>query len=283
MDELVFNNCDSGFFSCCWLILYGIINYYNDNKILPNKINTTRMFNIYKNNENVDIMKLIFEEIEIKKRIKIPYKKNITASKTIYEAQFSDYKLINYEDLMPIINNYFTLNKNIIDKVKILENKYNISYENSCLIFYRGNDKITETTPPSYIEIINKALEYKQQNPQSIFFVQTDEYDFLQEVKKHIPDVIYFEEIPLIQKQMTTVATYYINNNNKINYLMYYVAAIKIFSNFKNIICTSGNGELFLAFFRGHSNGITQFLKRNKYIHGTKNIHYNSNEVKFWL
>ncbi len=73
-------------FSCCSLILEGIIKFYDKNKFLPNKINTTRMFNIYKTHKNSDIMKLIFEEIEIKNKIEIPYKKNITISETIYEA-----------------------------------------------------------------------------------------------------------------------------------------------------------------------------------------------------
>jgi hypothetical protein len=61
MDSIVFNDCDSGFFSNCNIILTNIIDYFNINKKLPKEIITYKLFNIYKSKQNQDIYKEIFD------------------------------------------------------------------------------------------------------------------------------------------------------------------------------------------------------------------------------
>ena len=38
-----------------------------------------------------------------------------------------------------------------------MEQKYNLEYDNICVLFYRGNDKQTETYIPCYNDIIERA------------------------------------------------------------------------------------------------------------------------------
>ena len=82
---------------------------------------------------------------------------------------------------------------------------------------------------------------------------------------------------------MTTVAQTYLNSSNKLTILEYYIASVYILSQLENIICTSGNGEIFMCFFRKNAHGIYQYLKKNEFIHGTKNPHFTKEETQYWF
>ena len=279
-NDITFGKCDSGFFSCCIIILMNIIDYYNKYHKLPLKIDTKKMLNVYQLYENHDV----FEHCFYEKDITIDFKDKITFSKTNHEAQFSDYKKTNFDLILPFIEKYYNPTEPIQSKIIELKEKYNINNEKQyCGVFYRGNDKIKETQQPSYYEVTNKALELKKNNHDIIFIIQTDEYEFLKHFLTIFPDSIYFTEIPVINKQMTTIAYVYQNNNNKLKILEYYIASIMIFSTLKHVICTSGNGEIFMCFFRKNANGIIQYLKKNEYIYGCYNQEYDSNELNVWF
>ena len=280
-DTIIFSECASGFFSTCSIILFNIVDYFNNNKKLPLSVDSKKMFEIYKTNIEDDIFNSCFYTNNNIIEYNIP----ITFSKTQFEPQFSDYKLINYEYLDPFIKKYFNPTKFITSKIEYLKNNYIINNtDNFCGVFYRGNDKIKETQKPSYQEIVNKALEMKINNENIKFIIQTDEYEFLEYFLKEFPDAIYFKEIPVIQNSVNTnVGRVFIDNTNKLDILGFYLASIYIFSSLKNIITTSGNGEIFITFFRGNSNGIHQYLKKNEYIHGIENREYDPYETKFWF
>jgi hypothetical protein len=280
MEEIIFGECDSGFFSTCSIILTHIINYFNKNKILPKKVDSQKMFGHYKINKNDNIFKICFNE----KEIIIPYINNVTYSKTIFENQFSDYKLLNYDQITPFIKKYYNPTDIIINFKKLLLSNYNINISNEhlCGIFYRGNDKVKETQKPPYNEIVNKANELKSKNENIQFIVQTDEKEFLDYFLSKFPNSINFKETPTIHSSMTTVAKAFEYNANKIFILGYYLASILIFSELKQIITTSGNGEMFMCFFRGNAEGVHQYLKKNEYIYGQRNIDYDINETNVW-
>jgi hypothetical protein len=279
-DTIIFGECGSGFFSTCSLILTYTFEFFNKNKKLPILIDSSKMFGVYKNHVNQDIYKICFYE----KDIDIKYEDDIFFSKTKMEGQFSDYKLLNFEKVLPFVRKYFNPTNFITEKIDYLESKYNINYNNNyCGVFYRGNDKIKETQKPPYEEVLIKALELKNKNPDVIFIVQTDEEEFLHFFLNNFSNSIYFKEIPVIQNSMTTVARAIENNLDKLDILGYFIASIFIQSKLKNIICSSGNCELFIVFFRENANGVFQYLKKNEFIHGTKNIEFNPNETQNWF
>ena len=100
-DILSVNLCYSGFFSNCFIILSSIIDYFNNNNKTPYKIDTSKTFMIYKDNNHQDIYNLCFYEDPMN----ILYNKEIKLSQEIFEPQFSDYKLLNFEDTKPFIKN----------------------------------------------------------------------------------------------------------------------------------------------------------------------------------
>ena len=61
--------------------------------------------------------------------------------KFLYISNFTPLK----GHLTPLINKYFSLSNKIKEIIKNIERKYNINYENICVLFYRGNDKNRET------------------------------------------------------------------------------------------------------------------------------------------
>jgi hypothetical protein len=271
---------NAGFFSCCTIKLTAIINFYNDKHILP-IVDSNDLFELYKLDVKDDISTIFFKNSEKENNFEIV--KNITFNNTGEENQFSNYKNLNYDVLIPFVNKYFKLTKTIIKKQNKLINKYGLDLDNTCAIFYRGNDKIIETTPPSYDDFIKKVKEYKNNNPNIKLLLQTDEKELKDRFFIEFPETINFNEIPTISKTMTTVAKHYKNDSNKLKIVKYFLASINILSKCKNVISTSGNCEMWIALFRGNAEGIIQYLQPNEYIYGIRNSFFNPDKKYFWI
>ena len=278
-ETILFNECGSGFFSNCNIILLNIINYFNINKKLPKEIITYRLFNIYKSQQNQDIYNEVFE---LDPYI-FNYEKDIKFNDEGFENQFSDYKLLKLNDISPFFQKYFKPNHIILNNVNILLNKYNIDLNNDiCGVFYRGNDKVIETQKPPYNEFILKAKELKEANSKIKFIVQTDEIEFLNTFLQEFPDSIFFSEIPAISSTNYTNVSRLLNNDNKTEHIINFVSIIYIFSKLKYLITTSGNCEIFIIFFRNNTLNLIQYLNKNKYIHGDLNKDYDEKITNFW-
>ena len=52
---------NAGFFSCCSIRLIDIIHYFNENKTLPDEVDSSEQFSLYKLDQN-DITSLFFKE-----------------------------------------------------------------------------------------------------------------------------------------------------------------------------------------------------------------------------
>ena len=276
---ITISDCYNGFFSCSFLILMSVFDYFNKYNKVPEFVDCSRTYSIYKKNQDENIYGLFFNQ----KDDDIPFNGEIIHSDEKMELQFSNYKLLPFSKIKPFIDKYFSLNQIIHDAVQTLQHKYNIDYQNSCGVFYRGNDKVTETQKPSYHEVIEQAQLVRNENPLMKFIVQTDELEFLNYFLNHFPDSIYFSEIPFINNQMTTVANVFKNSPQKTDYILFYIASIITFSKLNKLITTFGNGELFIMFFRNNADGVIQYLKKNEYIHGVKNFRFDPNETNVWF
>jgi len=154
-------NHNWGFFSCCSVKLHNIVNFINLNSKIPDYVDSSQEFSWYKN-EKKDITYEYFEHYDNIKDITINYPINYN-----HEYQYIDYSKLDYNKIIPIVKKYFSPSKQITDIIENLEEKYNLVYDNICVLFYRGNDKITETEICSYDEyllyanlIIKKILIY---------------------------------------------------------------------------------------------------------------------------
>jgi hypothetical protein len=269
-----------GFYSCCTVRIRAIINYYDTYKIFPDIVDSSKQFGFYKINENDgDITNYFFKDdnksITEKTIISDTLcEYNLSPAKDINEEQFTNYKLFNYSIIKPIIEKYFTVSNHIEDRIKFFEQKYTIDYDNTCAVFYRGNDKTRETYQPSFDEVIEQAIKIKNANHNIQFLIQTDVTEFAEKFKSSFCNVIQLQEIPTINNTAISSVQHSISPENRLECILLYNAAIQIIAKCKNIICTSGNGELWIMFYRGHANGVYQYLKP---------ANYNRDNRDFWI
>lgn len=256
-------NHNAGFFSCCTQRLRRIIDFYNENKFCP-LVDSSEQFLFYKINPNIDITDIFFENI-IDSNIEISDRIFFTKLKDkidCHSDQFTDYRLLNFDKINPFVEKYFKISSVIERKIKFFEQKYNLNYDNLCTIFYRGNDKHTETIIGGYDEFIEKAKQIKLNNDSTKFLIQTDDELFLRAFLLDFPDSIYFNELPRIHDKNTTVH-YQLPIHNRTNAAVDFLCATYIISKCDKIITHSGNCGLWAVLFRGNSEGVIQYLKNN--------------------
>jgi len=243
-----------GFFSYCSVCLYKIIQNFVSNKKLPDYVDMSQIFCTFKKDYSDDISYFFFNRNIIKKDILFDNNYNFFTN----DLQFTNYHKINYDIINPIINKYFTVSDEIKEIINQIEKKYNINYENTCCIFYRGNDKITETILPSYYEIYQQLINI----PNCIqFLLQSDETEFFDFFKSKLDNYIIFnDEIKHIRKQKKSINHVINDYNEKLKLVKNFLAIVIIMSKCKYIICNSGNISIWITYFRGNSNNVYQFL-----------------------
>jgi hypothetical protein len=256
---------NAGFFSCCHMKLFDIINYFNLNKKLPDIVDSSAQFKWYKINKEIDIT---YEYFENNKTTSITYNEFINTY-----CQYTIYSKINYTEIKPFINKYFSPSPLIKNIIKDIKDKYNIDYDNICVLFYRGHDKNRETLLCTYDEYIDKANIILKKHPEVKFLIQSDESEFIIKMREHFPNNSFHfkEEIRHMPKCNDSVDLWvYIPSPNlinvslirraKLNYIFskYYLAITIIMSKCKYIICGSGNCSIWIMFYRENGDNIFQ-------------------------
>lgn len=247
---------DTGFFSCSSVRLHDIIKFFNYFKRTPEVVDSSAQFSWYKQTgqENLDISYIYF--------------KNNTADKIEYlhdvdfhhEYQYSNYKELDYPSIRPFIDKYFAPSDEINNIIMNMESKYQLTdYDNLCVLFYRGNDKATETKLCEYSDIIEKAKSVQNENSNVIFLIQSDETEFINAMSAAFPNSFYFkEEIRHIPKSSTTVDKVFKSQNHEFS--KYYLAITIIMSKCKYIVCgSSGNCSIWIMFYRNNANNVFQY------------------------
>ena len=250
--ELIITH-NAGFFSCCSVRLHEIINYFNNNKLLPTIVNSSGQFKLYKINKLDDITFEYFEDYNNTNT-------NILYTKTIdykHRYQYNDYSKLDYKNICPFIRKYFNPSIEINNLISNIENKYEINYENICVLFYRGNDKNKETVITDYDEYIKKANELIVKNPNLKFLIQSDESEFIEKMFNAFPNSFYFkDEIRHMNKCNSSVD--YTMRNNICLFSKNYLAITIIMSKCKYIICGSGNCSIWILLYRENAEDVYQ-------------------------
>lgn len=256
----VTTNQVAGFFSCCSIRLHKITNYFNENKQLPEFVDSSRSFTWYRpeGRKNEDVL---YDYFENNTTDEILFSRNINYH---WDDQFIDYRTVDYDGLRPFIKKYFTPTPEIFKIIDSLENKYELTdYKNICVLFHRGNDKITETKLCDYRETIEKARDIQANNPDIQFLIQSDETEFIELMTQVFPNSFYFkDEIRHIKKhnrgQVDKIGLG--ANSNNYNFAKYYLAITIIMSKCNFIVCGSGNCSVWIMFYRNNANNVYQYL-----------------------
>ena len=270
---------NAGFFSCCQVRLTKIIEYYNIHNNIPNNINCDNLFGNYKTKDHKGDLTLYYFEQKNISMFHKPDKKIIKITDTFIEpegylyglhfSQFSNYKNINFEDVKPFIDQYFTPSQKIKDIIKQIENTYKIDYNNICTVYYRSTDKFVETNIAPMSEFIDKTELIKNKNPQIIFLLQTDSLEFKELFLNKFNNTIYIKEV---------------DDSDKYIHSLYLLASVIIMSKTKYIISGSGNVSFWVMLYRGNALNTMQYLNnKNLPSDVVINSNFKENTTTHWL
>jgi len=256
---------NAGFFSCCSVKLSHIVKFINSNKKLPDCVDSSQQFKWYKNdkNKNNDIT---FDYFENYNNIN-----DINDTNIIYpinyhhEDQYKNYKNLDYNCITPLIKKYFSPSIEINELVNDIEKKYNLIYENICVLFYRGNDKNRETKKCRYHEYLNYAVKIMMQEPKIMFLIQSDETEFIEFMTNSFPKKAFYfkDEIRHMKKCNDTVDKKMSSTNYEFS--KKYLAITIIMSRCKYVICGSGNCDIWIMLYRGNNKNVIQNLNGSWY------------------
>lgn len=247
---------NAGFFSCCSVKLHTIVNYINTRRRLPLGVDSSAQFDWYKSPGEGDVTYKYFEHPN---NINTDLQSPLETVPFNHKYQFVDYSKLRYQRILPIVKKYFTPSAEIYSMISLMEQKYELDYSNLCVLFYRGNDKVTETSLCSYGEYLEKAREVLSINPNAKFIIQSDETEFIQFIDKHIPgSIVFYDEIRHMNKCVSTVDVKMKEDIDKFS--KYYLAITVIMAKCRNVVCGSGNCSLWIMFYRGNSVGVFQNL-----------------------
>jgi hypothetical protein len=256
---------NAGFFSNCSSRLEQILTYYNGITRPPTTIDSYQQFALYKPADCPPEQSIIEQFFLEKVNGKISFFHPIMFKQT---DQFTDYRKLPLKDILPFIRRYFTPSSIIDDLVTDLLKKYTIKPDNTCVLFYRGNDKETETILAPYDDYLIRARAILAKNPKVRFLIQSDETEFIETMQANLPNTFFFaDEIRHIRKSNTSVDL--IKQEENYQYALQFQAIMIIMSRCRDIVFGSGNCSIWLLFFRGLTDrdspleGIQQFLDGN--------------------
>tara|TARA_B110000902_G_C14272203_1_gene573624 strand:+ start:1157 stop:2152 length:996 start_codon:yes stop_codon:yes gene_type:complete len=268
---------NAGFFSACSVKLHYLVKYFTIFNKLPTYVDSSYQFwwqkhppYLFTKTFEGDVTFDFFENyvnydfLINKNDIKL-------VNKYTWDAQWLNYtKNPFFKTLRPFIKKYFSPSKDILNIIKRMENKYNIDYDNTIVVFFRGNCKAYREREELSKELfLKKTQSILEKNPNSTVLLQSDEINFIGYMKDNFNNHIVFnDECRMISKQNRTVDEFYRNNKNSDNnlYSKYFLAIIIIMSKCKFVICGRGNCDVWIYIYRilyKNDKYFTQLIKNN--------------------
>jgi len=255
---------NNGVFSCCSIRLTEIIQYFNCNLTEPMLLDCSEQFKRFKFKSNKEDLTLTYFK-DFNNFDTIPFFQNVSFHWVLCN---SVYKKLNFNQLSPFVKKYFSVSNCVLKLVSDSEEKYNVDYDQTIAVCYRGNDKCTETHLARYDEFFLKAQEIITKSPNCRFFVQTDEQEFLDEFHKQFQNTFHLEELPLISKDSNKVMHDMLPRDQRRQFGCKILHSIYMQSKCKYVITHTGNCGLWTALFRGN---VENF---NQYLHQKRNVDY---------
>jgi hypothetical protein len=189
-----------------------------------------------------------------------------------WDKQFENYKTgLNFETINKLTTKYFSPSEAVKNNLSALEAKYSLDYDKLCVLFFRGNDKATETALPSFDGYITRARKIQEEEPEVRFLLQSDSSDFISTMLKEFPEnSFYFKDEIVHMKKADpwpwTMGLNFFNDHfrrtqsDPLAYAQMYLAITIAMSKCKYVIFGSGNCSVWIVHYRGNANNVQQFL-----------------------
>jgi hypothetical protein len=237
-----------GFFSECSFRLYFTMLYYTIHNKVPDFIDGSKQFFLYKKNEDEDNTKDFFAHTDLI----IDHEGPIDFY--VKDQLDKEYRTLAFSHTTPFVNKYFSPSKLIVDKKNELLEKYAIDPTNTIGVYYRGTDKKTEIKKVNYSDYMDKVNEIYTGT--ETILIQSDEKQFIDYAKEIFPNCVVFSET----NTSTTDKGIHYENTKEENYkdIQYFYASILILSQCKHIVTGISNCSMWICLYRGNANNLHQ-------------------------
>lgn len=221
--------------------------------IIPDRIDYSLGFRHFKKDPNLDIYPY-FHKVNTDQSLDL-FKQIDPPDSNKYQPEIYD-----FETYTKIINRFFNPNDVVSERIKFLENKYQIDPSKTISVSYRGTDKGTELTlasPEAYLSVVKDILN---ENPDFKVLLQTDQTQVIQYFHSILGDkLVFFEETP--STTSNTVIWQIIENNggDSIDWQQWCDAAFRVVSKCKYLVNHTGNVAMFTNLYRGNLENVYQF------------------------
>lgn len=241
---------NAGFFSCSSIALLDIIVYFNENKTMPDIVDRHAQYSWYKSDPNQSLIAHFFAETDTP----IPYEVRTEMTYAPEEPQYSDYSYINFEGVKPFVDKFFMPSQYILDKVKHLEDKYQIDYNNTVGILYRSNDKHRETNLPTHEDMIKQARYVSGER----YLIAPDETEFLEAFSNEFPTLCMDETQHMPRKDSAVFLE--LPLSERAEQACNFFALVIMLSKCRSLITHSGNIGFWACLYRGSVKNVSQYL-----------------------
>lgn len=251
-----------GFFSCCSVRLWSILEYVKRNGSTPDLINDEGLFSRYKTFRH-SVSDLFFDHEPLPLTAADAFAFTVAKDSQDYarDIQFSPYRDLDFARAVPWVRSYFAPSNSVRLNVDALRSKYRHFRDGPvCSVLYRGNDKRAESVLAPYGLFIDKAREVLARSPDVAFHVQTDELDFAEAFAASFPGRSFVcDETPMIRRGMHSV-TDLLPPPARLEFALNFLSLVYLLSGSQHLITHSGNCGLWAVLFRGNISGVHQWL-----------------------
>jgi hypothetical protein len=174
------------------------------------------------------------------------------------------YRDLRFDKLTPYIENYFAPSEIARKKLNELVHKYEIDFDNTIGLCYRGTDKFTELVPIPPRYYVAEVLRLIRKNPRLRVLLQTDQEQvrdiFVRELGEH---VFYLSELPVTK---SLIAIHDISREDRgisnFEFGITLLAVVNIFAKCRYLVTYTGNVSLWICLYRGTARNTCQLRPR---------------------
>ncbi len=260
LERVLYCGHNSGFFSCCSVILWNMHELQKNHHTLPNRLDFSRGFQPYRtvaqHDMHQDMYSLFFQMTDTSPNSILPKLPRID--------QHGIYRLLPYWRINPFIQQYFKPSDQALAVRDQLVKRYKIESSKTLAIVYRGTDKNTEVTlakSDSYVLLARKLLTA---NPEHRLWIQTDELSVREQFCHSFGDRCFFlNEMPV---SSNGIVIHQQNDDillmDRSDFGVLLVAVNSLLAQCDMVINHTGNMALWICLFRGHGRKVWQFDER---------------------
>lgn len=244
-----------GFFGNCTITLWALTRIYPSDRFV--RVNWPKQ-GIWRDSDQagMNLFDLYFNQNTNSECHQLPH-----LSPLNYHGLYSD---LPFDKLSPYVQNYFLPSNAVRQRQEKLEHKYNIDYDKTVALWYRGTDKWTELSTISPRHYILETQRLLANDDDLRVLIQTDQEQVRDNcIAYHGKRAFYFDELP-VTTSMTGVHHIPVESRGISNFQfgITLLAVANIIARCRYVVASTGNLGLWACLYRGTAKNTAQFRPR---------------------